>query len=161
MSLPTLILVPGAYTPTTTYNALLPLLRAHGIDVYALPLQTVGKRPLPAPHMYDDAAFLAAEVRKLVETGTRVVLLGHSYGGVPVSQCTRGLSAKERAAEGKPGGIVRLVYLTALVPRLGDTASGEEPGDLAAAGVGQDSTMHLETRLLDSRAAMRCGMRVC
>lgn len=136
MSLPTLILIPGAYTPTPIYNTLLPRLRAHSLDVYTLPLQTVGRRPLPAPHMYDDAAFIAAEVRKLVDAGKRVVLLGHSYGGVPVSQCTKGLSVKERAAEGKEGGIVRLVYLSAIVLRLGETASGGEPGDLAGSGVG-------------------------
>ncbi|KAJ4388021.1 hypothetical protein N0V93_008626 [Gnomoniopsis smithogilvyi] len=134
MSLPTLILIPGAYTPHTIYNDFLPLLRAHNIEAYALPLQTVGRRPLPAPHMYDDAAFIATEVRKLVDLGKRVVLLGHSYGGVPISQCTEGLSVKERAAEGKKGGVARLVYLTALVPRPGETASGEEPGDLAGAG---------------------------
>lgn len=135
MSLPTLILIPGAYTPSLIYDSFLPHLRAHNIEVYALPLQTVGRRPLPAPHMYDDADFIAAEVRKLVDVGKRVVLLGHSYGGVPISQCTKGLSLKERRAEGKEGGIVRLVYLTALVPRPGETASGEEPGDLAGAGV--------------------------
>lgn len=137
MSLPTLILIPGAYTPTTTYNTLLPRLHTLGLNVYALPLQTVGRRPLPAPHMYDDAAFIAAEIRKLVNQGERVVLLGHSYGGIPISQCTQGLSVKERAAEGKTGGIVRLVYLTAIVLRLGETACGGEQGDLAGAGVGR------------------------
>lgn len=136
MSLPALILIPGAYTPHTVYNSFLPLLSAYGIEVYALPLQSVGRRPLPAPHMYDDAAFIAAEIRKLVDVGKRVVLLGHSYGGVPISQCTKGLTVKERAAEGKKGGIARLVYLTAVVPRPGETASGEAPGDLAGAGVG-------------------------
>lgn len=143
MSLPTLILIPGAYTPTTVYNPFLPILHAQGLDVYALPLQTVGRRPLPAPHMYDDAAFIAAEVRKLVDAGKRVVLLGHSYGGVPVSQCTKGLSVKERAAQGKEGGIVRLVFLTAVVLRLGETASGGDAGDLAGAGVGSMAALHI------------------
>lgn len=136
MSLPVLILIPGAYTPTTVYNSFLPVLRSNSIECYSLPLQTVGRRPLPAPHMYDDANFIAAEVRKLVEAGKRVVLLGHSYGGVPISQCTKGLTLKERAAEGKEGGIVRLVYLTAIVPRPGETASGEDADDMAGAGVG-------------------------
>lgn len=72
--------------------------------------------------MYDDAAFIAKEVQVLVDKGKDVVLICHSYGGTPASQSTKGLSKAERLAEGKDGGIVRLAYMTAVVPTLGASA---------------------------------------
>ena len=60
---------------------------------------------------------------KLVDEGKDVVMIAHSYGGSPMSQCTKGLSKTEREAEGKEGGIVRLAYMTALVPGLGMTSA--------------------------------------
>jgi surfactin synthase thioesterase subunit len=72
--------------------------------------------------MYDDADFIAQEITKLADQGKDVVLIGHSYGGVPVSQCGEGLSAEARAKQGKKGGLVRLAYMTCLVPALGQNA---------------------------------------
>jgi len=72
--------------------------------------------------MYDDASFVAKEVQVLVGEGKNVILICHSYGGTPTSQSTKGLSRAERQAEGKEGGIVRLAYMTAVVPALGASA---------------------------------------
>lgn len=69
--------------------------------------------------MYDDAALIASEVEKFADQGKDVVILAHSYGGVPMTESVKGLSKKERAAAGKKGGIVRLGYMTALVPEVG------------------------------------------
>ena len=72
--------------------------------------------------MADDAAFLAGEIAKLADAGARVVVISHSYGGIPATECVKGLSVKERRAEGKEGGVVRLGYMTALVPEVGQAA---------------------------------------
>jgi hypothetical protein len=72
--------------------------------------------------MYDDAAYIAGEAEKLADEGKDVILVPHSYGGVPTSQSTKGLSKKERQEVGKPGGIVSIAYLTCLTPALGQTA---------------------------------------
>jgi len=53
-----------------------------------------------------------------------VVIIAHSYGGVPASESLKGLSKIERAKEGKSGGVVRIGYLTALVPGVGVSAAG-------------------------------------
>jgi hypothetical protein len=50
---------------------------------------------------------------KAADAGKDVILVMHSYGGVPGSAAAKDLSKEERAKESKPGGIVRLVYLAA------------------------------------------------
>jgi hypothetical protein len=85
--------------------------------------------------MADDAAHIASVVSPLVDAGKEIVLVAHSYGGVPVTESIKGLSLKERASNGQKGGIKSIVYFAALVPKLGescgvttaDGGSGEMP----------------------------------
>jgi hypothetical protein len=42
--------------------------------------------------------------------GRDIVLIRHSYSGVPVTQSLEGLSTKERQKQGKAGGVVGLAY---------------------------------------------------
>ena len=102
-------------------------IRSKGYSIRGLHLPTVGVsagKPQAGapPTMYDDASFVAKEVQVLVGEGKNVILICHSYGGTPTSQSTKGLSRAERQAEGKEGGIVRLAYMTAVVPALGASA---------------------------------------
>ncbi len=80
-------------------------------------------RPGKPPTMYDDAAFINKEAEKLADEGKDVILVGHSYGGVPVTEGAKGLGKKERQAQGKKGGIVNLAYMTCLVPSVGESAA--------------------------------------
>ncbi len=102
-------------------------IRSKGYSIRGLHLPTVGvsvgkPRAGAPPTMYDDGSFVAKEVQVLVGEGKNVILICHSYGGTPTSQSTKGLSRAERQAEGKEGGIVRLAYMTAVVPALGASA---------------------------------------
>ena len=49
-----------------------------------------------------------------IEAGHYVVLIMHSYGGMPGMAAATGLSAKERAGRGLKGGIVALATLAGL-----------------------------------------------
>jgi hypothetical protein len=73
--------------------------------------------------MYDDASVIAQEARNLADQGKDVILVGHSYSGVPMSQSTNGLGKEYRKAQGKPGGIVCLAYSVCLVPSIGESVS--------------------------------------
>jgi pimeloyl-ACP methyl ester carboxylesterase len=74
--------------------------------------------------MYDDAEYIAELATELADQGKDIVLMSHSYGGTPASQSMKGLSRSERAKAGKKGGVVRLAYMTALVPEEGVPAGG-------------------------------------
>ncbi|KAI0841801.1 alpha/beta-hydrolase [Hypoxylon sp. FL0890] len=126
MSKPSIVLVPGSFSLPEFYDNILKAVTARGYEIKGLHYPSVGRktgpRPGEPPSMYDDAAFIAKEVASLSDEGKDVVLIGHSYGGVPVTQSTKGLTKAERQEQGKKGGIVRLAYMTALVPAVGKSA---------------------------------------
>ena len=127
MSKPTVVFIPGSYVLLKAYQPLFDAVSSAGYDIKGVHLPTIGPsarqgRDGPAPSMYDDADMIAREVETLADQDKDVILFGHSYGGVPMSQSTKGLGKEARAAKGKPGGIVRLAYIAALVPPLGGSA---------------------------------------
>ncbi|KAF7192633.1 putative hydrolase R7 [Pseudocercospora fuligena] len=133
---PALLLIPGSFALPEHYDNILEPIRSQGYEIEGLHLPSVGlktgAREGPAPTMYDDAEYIASKARPLVEAGKDVILFAHSYGGVPTSQSTKGLTKAERKAEGKKGGIIRIAYMTCVVPPLGGSAGstmGEVPED--------------------------------
>lgn len=52
--------------------------------------------------------------------GHDVIIFSHSYGGLPASAAARGLSKKERAAEGKATAVIGQIFLASILPRGGD-----------------------------------------
>jgi len=69
--------------------------------------------------MAEDAQLVHEVLHKLVDQGKDVIVIGHSYGGVPMTEGTKGLSKEERKRQGKSGGVVRLGYMTAFAPLVG------------------------------------------
>ena len=127
MSRPTIVFVPGSYVLLKAYEPLFDAVSDAGYEIKGVHLPTIGPssrqgRDGQAPSMYDDAEMIAREVENLADKGKDVVLFGHSYAGVPMSQSTKGLGREARAALGKPGGVVRLAYFASLVPPLGGSA---------------------------------------
>lgn len=57
----------------------------------------------------------------LIEDGKDIVVLMHSYGGMYGSQAVQGLSKKEREQAGKKGGVIALIYVSAVTPVKGKT----------------------------------------
>lgn len=134
MAPPSLVLIPGASATTEACAGLLEGVRARGYEVQALQLPSVEHNPPPgpAPTMYDDAAHIRSHVAKLADAGKDVVITAHSYGGTPATEAVKGVSKKEREAQGLSGGVVGLAYVTALVPALGQAAGelmGSKPLD--------------------------------
>ena len=122
MSRPELVIVPTSFCISSMYDGQVKFLRERGFSVHALDPPSFPARykpEVPAPSMHDDARFISDFVTKLADEGKDVVILAHSYGGCPVSQAVEGLTKHERATQGKYGGVVRIAYLTAIVPRLG------------------------------------------
>jgi hypothetical protein len=128
MSKPSILFIPGSFSVPDFYDSVLSAVRSKGYEIKGLHAPSAGLKSGPRegapPTMYDDAVYIASETEKLVDEGKDVILVAHSYGGTPTTESTKGLSKKEREAQGKKGGIVRLAYLTALVPELGTSAAG-------------------------------------
>jgi hypothetical protein len=128
MSKLSILIVPGSFCIPELYDSVVDPVKEKGLEIKALHLPSSGLKTGPRegapPTMYDDAAFIAKETAKLADEGKDVILIAHSYGGVPMTESVKGLRKEERQKEGKEGGIVRLAYLTVLLPPVG-TPAGE------------------------------------
>ncbi|PVI04462.1 alpha/beta-hydrolase [Periconia macrospinosa] len=131
---PALVFVTGSFVMASHYDPLIDAIKAKGYTAQIVQLQTAGKRPGPLPTMYDDAAAINATTTKLAEEGRDVVVIAHSYGGVPSTQSLKGVTKAEREKEGKKGGVVSINYIAALVPELGASAGSTFEGNGAPVG---------------------------
>ncbi|KIX04502.1 uncharacterized protein Z518_05372 [Rhinocladiella mackenziei CBS 650.93] len=119
---PSIVVVPGSFSPASFYIPIVNKLRENGYEAMVENLPSASRSPPEAPAtMEEDAAFFHDVFEKLADQGKDVVVVTHSYGGVPGTEATRGLAKAERAEAGKPGGISRLVYLTSVVPPPGNS----------------------------------------
>lgn len=120
---PTFVCVPGAWSSPEYYSQVREIIAGYGYPTIGLPLPSVGATPA---HMNFDGDVKAIRdcLTKLVEEEEKeVVLVLHSYGGMPGTEAPVDLGKKEREGKGLKGGVLRLVFIMALVG-----AEGFEPG---------------------------------
>ncbi len=105
----TIVLVHGAWSDASSWDAVTPLLKAQGEEVINVNL---------AGHGTDTTSFAGItfqtyvdQVKAAVGTRTNVVLVGHSFAGLVISQ----------VAEQIPAQIKKLVFLAAALPHNGDS----------------------------------------
>lgn len=132
-SKPTLVLVPGSFALPDFYSNVVSAVKQAGYDIHTIHNLSTGLkanegRPEGPHDMYEDAAQIAETISKLSDEGKDIVLFAHSYGGVPATESLKGLSKEAREKDGKKGGVVRIAYMTCIVPAIGATAAlGEVP----------------------------------
>jgi pimeloyl-ACP methyl ester carboxylesterase len=101
-TLPTIVLVHGAFAESGSWNGVIERLRAAGYPVVA------ASNPLRGVH--SDAASVASVVSSI---RTPVVLVGHSYGGAVIT-----------AAATQATNVKALVFVAAFAPEAGETSIG-------------------------------------
>jgi pimeloyl-ACP methyl ester carboxylesterase len=121
MANPALVIVPGSFGPAKLYDDFLENLKRHDIkSVVVISTPSVGRKEgRPPATMSDDAEEISNVVSKLLDEGKDVVLMTHSYGGIPGTQSLKTISRKAREAEGKQGGVDKIIYLTSMVLQPG------------------------------------------
>lgn len=116
------MIVPGSFSGPDLYAKLVQQISAHGYDVQYVDIPSIGRRGRASPAtMYDDAAYVQAFTTKLADEGKDIVLVMHSYGGVVGTESSRGLIKSHRETSGKPGGIIGLCYIAAVVLEVGQS----------------------------------------
>jgi pimeloyl-ACP methyl ester carboxylesterase len=106
------VLVPGAWHPASAFSPLTKALEADGLEVVPVDLVSVGADP-PLSDFKPDVTRIASKLTELADAGKDIILLMHSYGGVPGSSATEGIVKSVREKAGKSGGVVHLIYCTA------------------------------------------------
>lgn len=132
------LIVGGSFSTTPAYEPLRDLLRSHGYEADIIQTLSAndGTRQPPAT-TDEDAAHIRAAVLAALDDPSQprdVVLMAHSYGGVPVSSSLRGLS---RADRGPAATAVRgVAFVAAFVLPEGASLRGymNEAGALDAIG---------------------------
>ncbi|KAH7186002.1 Alpha/beta hydrolase fold-1 [Fusarium flagelliforme] len=117
--LPTILAVPGAWHTVESFDTVKKIFTDRNYDFVSQ----------NAPGVVDanstvtgDAASLRTNLlQPLVEAGKDVIVMMHSYGGMYGSQAVQGLSKRERKESGKQGGVVSLVYVSAVTPLEGQS----------------------------------------
>ena len=137
MPKPTIILIPGGYNnpgPTPTidipiYKNFNDALRNEGFPVVSVPYPSLIRSNPAQCTCAQDVDFIRNEVLlPKVERGEHVVLVMHSYGSIPACGAAKGLSTVERRREGKKGGVLGLVCVSAFLLPPGTSIAGECPG---------------------------------
>jgi len=116
----TIILVHGAWADASSWDAVVPLLKAKGHEVIAVNLVGHGKDTTSFANItfktYVD------QVKAAIGARTNVILVGHSFAGMVISQ----------VAEEIPTQIKELIYLAAALPHDGDDLLTLANGDPAS-----------------------------
>lgn len=110
-SKPRLLLVHGAWVGPWEFDPLVTVLRERGWPVDAVALPSLGS----IGGVAEDAAAVTAAIEASAEP---VVLVAHSYGGIPVTEA--GLHDK----------VERIVYVTSFALDEGESAAGSMGGEL-------------------------------
>ncbi|KAF2220277.1 Alpha/beta hydrolase fold-1 [Elsinoe ampelina] len=144
MTKPTIVLVPGSFSPPAAYTEIISLLRAASFPAAAIQLPTTTKRyPLEPATLADDAAHIRRVAETLIGQGKEVVVVCHSYGGAPTSEALVGV------------GVKRIIYMTSIAPKVGEDIATALGGD-ALSGIEvkalmtndmKDGYMHIDASL--------------
>lgn len=114
------VIVPGSFAPVKHYDILTQSLAQNGVESVVIDTPSVGRREgLPPQTMSDDVNEIVMVASKLLDEGKDVVLMTHSYGGIPGTQSLEKLSRKTRRAAGKPGGVDRIIYMCSMILQPG------------------------------------------
>jgi len=111
---PTVVIVPGFWEGRETYNATTSEIISAGYACTTVQLPSTGTVPPNNPTMHDDINAIRRVLEDILERdGKEVVLVMHSVGGFLGSNAIEGMSVEERKAQGKDGGVRKLLFLTA------------------------------------------------
>ncbi|KAI1804212.1 alpha/beta-hydrolase [Daldinia bambusicola] len=115
MSKPIFVLLHGAWHIPRCWDILISTLNKLGYEAVAPALPSSGSTP-PTPDWSKDVETIRNTVEDLVRENDVVVVM-HSFSGMTGGTALEGLDKNTRAAKGRKGGVIRLIYLASfLVP---------------------------------------------
>ncbi|KAL2830819.1 Alpha/beta hydrolase fold-1 [Aspergillus cavernicola] len=121
MTLPTIVLVHGAWHIPANYQSYISALKAQGFTVHC-PLLPSCNKSLPSTNsLKDDVNLVRGLISSLTNAGERIIMIMHSYGGVVGTDAVEGLAYPRPSANGqqRPGGVIHLLYLCAYILQPG------------------------------------------
>ncbi|KAJ5771855.1 hypothetical protein N7520_002384 [Penicillium odoratum] len=110
----TILFVPGAWHSPDCYDPVVERLEAANYKTSKVHLPSVN----PPKHYLDfgaDVAQIRTQIEAAANSGQNVVVVVHSYGGVPSNEAIKGLDIKTRQQKGLPGGVTHLFFCCSFI----------------------------------------------
>ena len=121
-SKPTVVIVPGGWHSSNAYERLASCLQKAGYPTVTTKLPSLSPHEPSKCDCRSDAASVRKQLLPLIEDeGKDIIFFCHSYGGIPAGGAAYGLSKSARKNQGKTGGVLGLIYLTAFVVPEGES----------------------------------------
>ena len=115
-SKPTVVIVPGGWHSSVAYEGLASCFQKAGYPTAIAKLPSLNPQDPSVCDCRSDAASVRQQLLPLLEDdGKDIIILCHSYGGIPAGGAAYGLSKSARMNQGKSGGVLGLIYVTAFV----------------------------------------------
>lgn len=127
---PSICIVHGAWHHPAYYQPLVDALQKLGHETICPRLPSCSDGFSYKNSFADDVSCIRRNVTELIEAGKEVVVVMHSYGGVVGTEALFELGWEHRKAEGKAGGVKRMIYMTAFIPQMGQSLAGIFGGGL-------------------------------
>lgn len=119
----TVVFVPGAWHGPEHFDQVASKLQAVGYNYIPITLKSCHTGE-PLKSLQPDVDEIRSAITKAVSSGQEVIVVGHSYGGIPASQAIRGLDIRSRSQSNLPGGVTHLFYLASFIIPEGATLNG-------------------------------------
>lgn len=114
MSKPTFVCVHGAWHSPGCWDKVKSFLETQGYECICPALPTTNSHP-PKYDFTEDVQMIRSTVEDLVNDGKDVILVTHSYSGVPGGQALESLDKESCFKRSLRGGVVRLVYIASFM----------------------------------------------
>ncbi|CAI7653227.1 unnamed protein product [Penicillium glandicola] len=121
MSKPTLIFAAGAWYPPTAFDPIIKELADYTCHSVAFP--SIQQASLVVD-LQPDIEAVRSITQQEADAGRDIVIIVHSWAGLPVNSALDGLSKSEREAADQKGGVVKLIFITAFLPGIGESLIG-------------------------------------
>lgn len=143
---PTFVLVHGAWHRPAHGEKLVAALKAHGYNTVAPALASVIENGAPIPEtMQPDIDVVRKAVMDVLDDGSDVIVVTHSYGGLPGSAALEGLDPATRKKQGFQTSVVALAGISTFFQPVGWTAAdGREQNPPQIADPSGKATMPLK-----------------
>ena len=129
---PTILLIPGAWFPSSAYNSFLHAVRNAGYQTECASYPSLNpKDPRNTDTTADTSFVIKNYLIPLIEIEQKdVVIVMHSYGGIPGSSAATGFGKAARQQRGRRGGVVGLVHSSGFVLPEGLSCADGQGGSL-------------------------------
>jgi hypothetical protein len=132
---PSIVIVPGGWHIPEHFAPTTKLLEEAGYVVYGVRLPSVrDEPPFPTTHEPDTEAVRNVLLRVLDEDKKDVLLVMHSYGGIPGGDACKGLSKEDPTKEGKTTAVIQLVWIAAFAVQEGESLEDARQNPLPETG---------------------------